>query len=231
MEVLKKQMASLPVAAGFAAGAFIVEFTTPAGTKTVEFTKQPLGMVFAHKMPLVVMGIQRKSGTVLYLCTCALEHRSTDFHIFLVLGPKTGSRRAGRGFKRFLEAVGFILAEFEPKRSHGDPVRCQNCGLGEKIQRYNISLSLYIYIFHIYVCIYVSLSQTEICLSQTLSLSQTQLRQLARPKSIKNVTYGVPVAPFGLKLGQNESYGLQEPFLNPSRPSVSPFSAPKLKQI
>ena len=34
-----------------------------------------------------------------------------------------GSRRAGRGFKRFLEAVGFILAEFELKRSHGDPIR------------------------------------------------------------------------------------------------------------
>ena len=30
-----------------------------------------------------------------------------------------GSRRAGRGFKRFLEAMGFILAEFELKRSHG----------------------------------------------------------------------------------------------------------------
>ncbi len=34
-----------------------------------------------------------------------------------------GSRRAGRGLKRFLEAVGFILAEFELKRSHGDPIR------------------------------------------------------------------------------------------------------------
>ncbi len=33
-----------------------------------------------------------------------------------------GSRRAGRGFKRFLEAVGFILAKFELKRSHRDPV-------------------------------------------------------------------------------------------------------------
>ena len=33
------------------------------------------------------------------------------------------SQRAGRGFKRFLEAVGFILAEFELKRSHGDPIR------------------------------------------------------------------------------------------------------------
>ena len=41
-----------------------------------------------------------------------------------------GSRRAGRGFKRFLEAVGFILAKFEPKPSHGDPIRDQNYGFG-----------------------------------------------------------------------------------------------------
>ena len=34
-----------------------------------------------------------------------------------------GSWRAGRGLKRFLEAVGFILAEFELKWSHGDPIR------------------------------------------------------------------------------------------------------------
>ncbi len=34
-----------------------------------------------------------------------------------------GSRRAGRGFKRFLEAIGFILAEFELKRSHREPIR------------------------------------------------------------------------------------------------------------
>ena len=78
---------------------------------------------------------------------------------------------------------------------------------------------IYIYIFHIYIYIHrisdrdMSLSQTQICLSQTqISLSQTQLRQLACPKSIKIVTNGVPVAPFELKLGQNESYGLQEPF-------------------
>ena len=41
----------------------------------------------------------------------------------LVFGPKTGSRRAGRGLKRSLEAVGFVPAEFQPKRSHGDPIR------------------------------------------------------------------------------------------------------------
>ncbi len=45
-------------------------------------------------------------------------------------GPEMGSRRAGRGLKRFLEAVGFILAKFEPKRSHGDPIRDQNYGFG-----------------------------------------------------------------------------------------------------
>ncbi len=32
--------------------------------------------------------------------------------LFLYFGPETGSRRGGRGFKRFLEAVGFVLAEF-----------------------------------------------------------------------------------------------------------------------
>ena len=32
-------------------------------------------------------------------------------------------KRAGRGLKRSLEAVGFVLAEFQPKRSHGDPIR------------------------------------------------------------------------------------------------------------
>ena len=49
---------------------------------------------------------------------------------YSVVGPKTGSRGAGRGFKRCLEAVGFILAKFEPKPSHGDPIRDQNYGFG-----------------------------------------------------------------------------------------------------
>ena len=62
----------------------------------------------------------------------------------------------------------------------------------------------------------VSPSQSQICLSQTqMYLSQTQLRQLACSKSVKIVTNGVPVAPFELKLGQNESYGLQGPFKTP----------------
>ena len=41
----------------------------------------------------------------------------------LDFGPKMGSRRAERVFKMSPEAVGFILAEFEPKRSHRDPIR------------------------------------------------------------------------------------------------------------
>ena len=52
------------------------------------------------------------------------------FLFFLHVGPEMGSRRGGRGFKRFLEAVGFILAKFEPKPSHGDPIRDPNCGFG-----------------------------------------------------------------------------------------------------
>ena len=41
-----------------------------------------------------------------------------------------GSRRPGRGLKSFLEALRFILAEFEPKPSHGDPIRGQTYGFG-----------------------------------------------------------------------------------------------------
>ena len=41
----------------------------------------------------------------------------------VVFLPETCSRRTGRGLKRSLEAVGFVLAEFQPKRSHGDPIR------------------------------------------------------------------------------------------------------------
>ena len=49
-----------------------------------------------------------------------------------------GSRGAGRGLKRFLEAVGFILAEFGPKPSHGDPIRDQNYGFGMYEMCWNI---------------------------------------------------------------------------------------------
>ena len=42
---------------------------------------------------------------------------------FAVLGPKTGPGGPGRCLKTLPEAIGFVLAEFEPKRSHGDPIR------------------------------------------------------------------------------------------------------------
>ncbi len=41
-----------------------------------------------------------------------------------------GSRKAGRGLKKMLEVVRFILAEFGPKPSHGDPIRGQSYGFG-----------------------------------------------------------------------------------------------------
>ncbi len=53
-----------------------------------------------------------------------------DFYFFPDLGLEMGSRRGGRGFNRFLEAVGSILSEFEPEPSHGDPIRDQNYGFG-----------------------------------------------------------------------------------------------------
>ena len=59
---------------------------------------------------------------------------------FQNFGPEMGSWRAGRGFKRFLEAVGFILAKFEPKRSHGDPIRDQNYGFGTYDMCWNIEI-------------------------------------------------------------------------------------------
>ncbi len=57
---------------------------------------------------------------------------------FLIFRDISG--RAGRGFKRFLEAVGFILAKFEPKRSHGDPIRDQNYGFGTYDMCWNIEI-------------------------------------------------------------------------------------------
>jgi len=58
-----------------------------------------------------------------------LLHRVIIF-VFLNFWAEMGSRRGGRGFKRFLEAVGFVLAEFELKRSHGDPIRESFYGFG-----------------------------------------------------------------------------------------------------
>ena len=68
-----------------------------------------------------------------------------------------GSRRAGRGFKRFLEAVGFILAKFEPKRSHGDPIRDQNYGFGTYDMCWNVEMygNIYIYILCILYMEYI----------------------------------------------------------------------------
>jgi len=68
-----------------------------------------------------------------------------------------GSRRAGRGFKRFLEAVGFILAKFEPKRSHGDPIRDQNYGFGTYDMCWNVEIygNIYIYIMYFIYGIYI----------------------------------------------------------------------------
>ncbi len=78
-------------------------------------------------------------------------------------GPKMGSRRARRGFKRSLEAVGFILAEFELKRSHGDPIRDIFCGFGTRElarlclrERYRYRyITLYIYIYiNVFTCVF-----------------------------------------------------------------------------
>ena len=52
------------------------------------------------------------------------------FGVWARYGPTGGPRRPGSGLKRRLVSVGFILTEFEPERSHGDPFRDQNCGLG-----------------------------------------------------------------------------------------------------
>ncbi len=65
----------------------------------------------------------------------------------------------------------------------------------------------------------MSLSDRDMSLADTdMSLSDTDisLADTAAPTRVskihKVVTNGVPVAPFELKLSQNESYGLQEPF-------------------
>ncbi len=78
------------------------------------------------------------------------------------------SRRARRGFKRFLEAVGFILAEFELKGSHGVPIRGNfygfaTCELAQQClrERYlcpretNLCLRCYIYVYGIFIWIYI----------------------------------------------------------------------------
>ncbi len=42
--------------------------------------------------------------------------------LFIVLGAKMGPGGPGRCFKSFLEAVPFILTEYEPVASHGHPM-------------------------------------------------------------------------------------------------------------
>ncbi len=58
-----------------------------------------------------------------------------------------------------------------------------------------------------------SRSHLEIIDSATKSGSH-----VIRPQTTVLVTNRVPVAPFALKLSQNESYGLQEPFRTPPGP-------------
>ena len=87
--------------------------------------------------------------------------------MFLYFGSKMGSRRAGSGLKIFLEAVGFILAEFELKRSHGDPIRDNFYGfldmrVGAAVSAREISVSAR--------DISVSERETYLCLRFTLSL-------------------------------------------------------------
>ena len=52
------------------------------------------------------------------------------FGVWARYGPTEGPRRPGSGLKSRLVSVGFILTEFGPERSHGDPFRDQNCDLG-----------------------------------------------------------------------------------------------------
>ncbi len=68
------------------------------------------------------IGLAKTSGRVHNIAAAgAVDREFGDISVFY-FEPETGSRKAGRGFKRFLEAVGFILAEFELKRNHGDPI-------------------------------------------------------------------------------------------------------------
>ncbi len=78
------------------------------------------------------LGVSQGSAVDCDRATATDGHRQSrcPYRDFLDLGPKMGSRRAGRGLKRFLEAVGFILAKFERKASHGDPIYDQNYGFG-----------------------------------------------------------------------------------------------------
>ncbi len=103
-------------------------------------------------------------------------------------GARNGLMEAREVFKKFLEAVGFILAKFEPKPSHGDPIRDQNYGLGT----YDMCWNIYIYGIYIYTIYYrisdrdMSHSQTQICLSQTQICLSLRHRYLSRRHSCAN---------------------------------------------
>ena len=50
-----------------------------------------------------------------------------DFGVWARYGSTEGPQRPGSDSKSRLLPVGFILTEFGPERSHGDPFRDQNC--------------------------------------------------------------------------------------------------------
>ncbi len=50
--------------------------------------------------------------------------------VFFRFWTENGLTEGREGFERILEAVGFILTEFELKRSHGDPIRGRSYGFG-----------------------------------------------------------------------------------------------------
>ncbi len=76
------------------------------------------------------MGLQTQVGSMADRVPPVAEVGRSEGRFFFDFGPVMGSRRAGSGSKRFMEAVGSILAEYEPKPSHGDPIRDQNYGYG-----------------------------------------------------------------------------------------------------
>ena len=50
--------------------------------------------------------------------------------LFRRFGAESGPGKAREVFKKGPGGRGFVLAEFEPKGSHGDPVRGQSRGFG-----------------------------------------------------------------------------------------------------
>ncbi len=77
----------------------------------------------AHADPKGLIGPFQTSeeGLIVFVC---------NFRVFDIFGRKRAHGEAGGVLKRFLEAIRFILAEFGPKPSHGDPIRDQKYGFG-----------------------------------------------------------------------------------------------------